>query len=321
MYRLFIIAAALVFNACTGLKHAQIAATEKFALATRGISRTPADIYFRISTLKTESQNLQLSSLLATNDSASESIQLLRSNHNEQMQFLKLAEEYSTAYFIIEKYTDLVLCLLKKDHLHSFSKSKIGWQKSFDNLVKKYNAQAINKIPSNVGSLTANILEQIGKMALANLQKKYLVQAIRTAHEPFRNICNDFISLDSLKINGELNALPHYLDNNYASFLENIRGYETGGNNPYFYYNAYTPIYYNWLNEVDEIKTLTRQSMAAFRQLKDSYAELENFIAGNGKSQALPQLDVLIERYEELRDTYRRFDYKKTKLTMGAFQK
>ncbi len=305
---------------CSGLKKSQVVATEKFALAAKGISRTPSDIYFRISTLKSESQSLQLSSILATNDSSAESIRLLKENHDEQTQFLRLAEEYSTAYFIIEKYTDLVMSLLKTSYMDGFIKSKGAWQSSFDKLLTRYNAVSLRKIPSSVGSFTASVLQQLGKMRLGDLQKKYLLEAIRTAHEPIENICNDFITLDSLKISGELSNLPAYIDNNYASFLENIRGYETGGNNPYFYYNAYSPIYNNWLNEISEVKLLTRQSMAAFKQLKDSYKELEKFVAGNGKADDLPQIDLLIERYEDLKETYRRFDYKRSKLTMSAFQ-
>lgn len=320
MTRLLLFSICLAFISCSGLKRSQVVATEKFALATKGISRTPSDIYFRISTLKSESQSLQLSSILATNDSSSESIRLLKENHAEQAQFLRLAEEYSTAYFIVEKYTDLVLSLLRTSYMDGFIKSKGAWQSSFDKLVTRYNAVSLRKIPSSVGNFTATVLQQLGRMKLGDLQKKYLLEAIRTAHEPFENICNDFITLDSLKISGELNNLPAYIDNNYASFLENIRGYETGGNNPYFYYNAYSPIYNNWLNEMSEVKLLTRQSMAAFRQLRDSYTELENFVAGNGKTTDLPQIDLLINRYEDLKDTYRRFEYKRSKLTMSAFQ-
>ena len=320
MKRILICIILLAALSCSSLKRSQIIATEKFALATKGISRTPTDIYFRISTIKSESQSLQLSSILATNDSSAESIRLLKENHEEQTAFLRLAEEYSTAYFIVEKYTDLVLSLLNTSYMNGFIKSKTGWQSSFDKLVTRYNAVSLNKIPSSVGSFTASVLQQLGKMRLGSLQKKYLLEAIRTAHEPFENICNDFITLDSLKIAGELSNLPAYIDNNYASFLENIRGYETGGNNPYFYYSSYNPIYNNWLNEMSEVKLLTRQSMAAFRQLRDSYSELENFVAGNGKEIELPQIDTLVQRYEDLKDTYRRFDYKRTKLTMSAFQ-
>lgn len=320
MSRFIIFPVLIAMASCSSLKRSQVIATEKFALSVKGICRTPTDIYFRISTLKSESQSLQLSSILATNDSASESIRLLKENHEEQTQFLRLAEEYSTAYFIVEKYTDLVLSLLKTSYMDGFIKSRTGWQGSFDKLVTRYNTVSLRKIPSSVGNFTATLLQQMGKMKLGALQKRYLLEAIKTAHEPFENICNDFITLDSLKISGEIANLPAYIDNNYANFLENIRGYETGGNNPYFYYNAYSPIYNNWLNELNEVKLLTRQSLIAFRQLKDSYNELEQFVAGNGKSSDLPQIDALVQRYEDLKETYRRFDYKRSKLTMSAFQ-
>ena len=312
---------ALLLAGCGTLKNSQVAATEKFALATRGICRTPSDIYYRISFLKSESQNLQLSSILATNDSTNESLALLRQNFEEQCQFLALAEEYSTAYYIVEKYTDLVLSLLKTSYMNGFLKSRIGWQSSFDKLVYQYNAVSLNKIPSSLGNFTSTLLQQLGKMKLGALQKKYLVQAIQMAHEPFENICNDFITLDSLKLAGEIANLPAYLDHNYANFLENIRAYEASGNNPFFYYSSYTPIYNNWLNQVNEVKLLTTASMLAFRQLKVTYNELEAFVSGNGKDQDLPELEALIDRYEDLRESYRKFDNKRSKLTMAGFDR
>ena len=315
-----LIIAATILSACAGMQKSQVTATEKFAIATKGISRTPSDIYYRISFLKSESQNLQLSSVLATNDSINESISLLRENFNEQNEFLDLAEEYSTAYFIIEKYTDLVLSLLKTSYMNGFLQSKPGWQSSFDNLVASYNRASLKKIPSSVGNFTAGLLQQIGKMKLGALQKRYLVEAITTAHEPFENICNDFITLDSLKITGEIQNLPAYIDNNYANFLENIRGYETTGNNPYYYFSSYSPIYNSWLRQVNEIKILTAQSILAFRQLKVTYNELEKFVTGSGKSQDLPQLDELINKYENLRNTYRKFDNIRSKLTISGFE-
>ena len=123
-------------------------------LYTSGICRTPSDIYYRISFLKSESQNLQLSSILATNDSTNESLALLRQNFEEQGQFLALAEEYSTAYYIVEKYTDLVLRLLKTSYMTGFLKSRIGWQSSFHKLVHKYTAVSLTKIHSSLGNFT-----------------------------------------------------------------------------------------------------------------------------------------------------------------------
>ena len=70
---------------------------------------------------------------------------------------------------------------------------------------------------------------------------------------------------------------------------------------------------------MNEVKTLTATSMMAFRQLKATYNELEAFVSGSGKAQDLPELDALIDRYEDLRDSYRKFDNKRSKLTMAGF--
>ncbi len=311
----------LLLASCSPLKKSQVQATEKFALATKGISRIPSDIYFRIYLLKAESQNLQVNTILATNDLASESIQLLKTDYAERLRFMQLAEEYSTAYKIVEEYAALVLSLLRPDYLDEFKKSRILWMAGFDKLVKNYNAVSITKMPSSVSRFTTEVVQAIGKISFGALQKKYLRQAIHTARIPFENICQDFITIDSLKISSELKNLPSHLDNNYANFLENIRAYEKQGNNPYYYFSAYTPIYTNWLTQVGEIQVLSTETVTAFRQLKSTFAVLEAYIDGNGKSSDVPEIDLLMEQYEVLAKTYSTFENRRQKLSAAGLLK
>ena len=310
-----------VFYSCSGLKKTQIAATENFAIATKGISRIPSDIYFRIYQLKSESQTLQLNTLLATNDQPKESIKLLKEDYAEKIKFIEIADAYSTSYQIVEKYASLVMCLLSESYLKEFSKSKDSWQGSFEGLIKKYNHVAVTKIPPSVGNLTASIIQELGRLRIAQLQKKYLKEAIHTARKPFENICDDFILLDSLKIKSELNNLPEYLDNNYANFLENIRAYEKQGNNPYYYYKEYTPIYSNWLSQINELTVLSANTLQAFRSLKTAYGQLEDYV-NTSKPGAMPDaIKILMNDYGVLIETYRKFQYQRDKLNTGALLK
>jgi hypothetical protein len=116
---------------CSGLTKTQTNTVKKFAVATKDISRIPSDIYFRIYQLKSESQTLQLNAILATNDSAKESIQYLKNDYEEKIKFIEIADAYSTSYQIVEKYASLVLCLLDDSYLKEFNKSKDAWQTNF----------------------------------------------------------------------------------------------------------------------------------------------------------------------------------------------
>ncbi len=306
---------------CTGLKKSQVQATENFAIATKGISRVPSDIYFRIYQLKSESQTLQLNTLLSTNDSAMESILFLKNDYDEKIKFMEIAEAYSTSYQIVERYASLVMCLLDESYLRTFEKSKGAWQASFSGLVKKYNSVAVTKIPPSVGSLVASIVQEIGQLRIKQLQKKYLKDAIRTARQPFENICDDFILLDSLRLKSELSNLPGYLDNNYANFLENVRAYERLGNNPYYYYKEYTPIYAGWLSQVNELTILTTGTVQAFRSLRNAYKYLEEFVSSS-KPGAMPgELTTLMSDYYELVEIYDRFQYQRQKLNAASLLK
>jgi hypothetical protein len=317
----FAIVLLVFFYSCSGLKNSQIQVAKSFALATKGISKVPTDIYYRIYQLKAESQTLQLNSLLATNDAPKESIQLLKNNYEENAKFIEIAESYSTSYKIVEKYATLVLCLLSETYLKEFNKSKDTWQSSFEGLIKKYNSVAITKIPPSVGNLTASIIQELGQVRIARLQKKYLKEAIYTARKPFENICDDFILLDSLKIKSELANLPDFLDNNYADFLQNIRAYERQGNNPYYYYKEYTPIYSNWLLQINELKTLSANTIKAFRSLKNAYGQLEDYVTAAKASFVPNGIKTLMTDYAALIETYEAFQYKKEKLNADTLIK
>ncbi len=308
----------LLLYSCTGLKNSQVEATKDFAIATKGISRVPSDIYFRIYQLKSESQTLQLNTILSTNDKGKESIDLLKEDYAEKIKFLKIAEEYSASYMIVEQYANLVMCLLDNSYLKEFSKSKEAWKVSFDRLVRRYNTVSVNKIPSSVSSLTANIIQELGKLRIGQLQKKYLKEAIHVAREPFENICDDYMLLDSLKIKSELANLPGYLDNNYANFLENIRAYEKQGNNPYYYYSQYTPIYSSWLNQVEEITSLSSKTMEAFRKLKTAFGKLEEYVNSNRPGAIPEEINVLMTEYGIMIDTYKSFQNQRVKLNASS---
>lgn len=308
----------ILLVSCSGLKKTQVEATEKYAVATKGISRVPSDIYFRIYQLKAESQTLQLNTLLATNDQTKESIELIKNDYEEKVKFMSIAEEYSTAYMIVEKYATLVLCLINDKYLKEFNKTKTTWQGSFEKMIYRYNTVSVTKIPSSVSNFTANVIQQLGKLKIGQLQKKYLKEAIHTARIPFENICDDFIQLDSLKIKSELTTLPVYLDNNYANFLENVRAYEKQGNNPYLFYNQYTPIYTSWLNQLGELNALSNNTVNVFRKLKTTYAVLEAFIDGNGAKVIPPEIDELMKEYGTLIETYQKFQIRKEKLNAAA---
>jgi hypothetical protein len=306
---------------CTGLRKSQVVATENFAIATKGISRVPADIYFRIFQLKAESKSLQLNTILATNDKPKESIALIRDDYEDHSRALQIAEEYSTAYQIVEEYASLVMCLLDESYRKDFVRRKNTWQATFAGLIRRHNNVAVTKIPPAVNNIAGRIIMELGKIPVAKLQKKYLKQAIETARVPFENICDDFIRLDSLKIRGELNNLPAYINNNYANFLENIRAVEKNGNNPYTYFKEYTPLYLNWLTQIDELNSLTVQTVNAFRSLKTTYGVLERFIVSDKPGAVPDEINTLMEEYGKLLNIYKRFQYRREKLTDASLVK
>jgi hypothetical protein len=214
-----------------------------------------------------------------------------------------------------------VLCLLDDSFLKEFSKSKDAWQTNFTGLVHKYNQVAVTKIPPSVGRLTSSIIDEIGKLRIVQLQKKYLRNAIETARVPFENICEDFIMLDSLKLKSELSNLPDYLDNNYANFLENIRAYERQGNNPYNYYREYSPIYSGWLLQINELNALATAAVQAFRSLKEGFGKLDEYINDDKPGPPPAAIAAVMNDYTALMETYARYKRQREMLIASSLLK
>jgi hypothetical protein len=300
---------------CTGLKKSQVTAVEKYAVITKSIAALPANMYSRVYQLRSQAQALQLSGVIATNESATESIETLQSDLNDKLKFLEMVDSFAFAYEIVGRYADLIHALASESYLNDFAKNRQGWQSSFDVLIKKYNAAAqqripaSTKIPASVGSIATDIIKQLGSAKIKALQKKYLRSAISTARNPFEGICNDFLHTDIPKIEKELAELPLFIDENYKDFLNNVKAYETKqGNSPYNYYKLYMPVYINWQVQLKELKALVKQLKICVQSLQNSYGVLDKYIslekAGNDIPAEIGQLEI---DYQLLASTVTKF--------------
>jgi hypothetical protein len=302
--------------ACTGIKSSQKQAVEKYAIVTKGISTMPPEIYSRVYQLRSQTQTLQLSAVIATNQSARESIEALQLDLSEKMKFLDLVDSFAYAYRIVGKYADMVRCLVSDSYLKEFAKNKKEWQLSFDGLVTLYNDASVRRmppstlIPASVGSIAADIVRELGSAKIKRLQRKYLNAAIVTARIPFEGICDDFLNTDIPKIKKELDELPRFINENYKDFLNNVSAYETKqGNNPYNYYKLYVPIYLNWQVQLKELGVLVRQLQVCITGLRNSYGVLQSYLASADKNVGqIPEPIMQLEKdYASLMGTITKF--------------
>lgn len=300
---------------CAGLKSSQLTAVEKYTTVTKGVANIQPDVYNRVYQLRSQTQTLQLSGVIATNDKARESITAIQSDLKDKLLFLDMVDSFAYAYTIISRYAELVRCLTSESYLKNFTKNKSEWQSSFDGLVTTYNASCgkrnppATRIPSSVGSVAANIIKELGSAKIKSLQKKYLKEAITTARSPFEGICDDFLNTDLPKIEKELASLPRFIDENYKDFLNNINAYETKqGNNPYNYYKYYLPVYLNWQIQLKELGLLVAQLKQCIQSLKNSYGVLEEYVSISNPSAAIPAEILQLENnYASLLNTINKF--------------
>lgn len=310
------------FCSCIGLKTHQINAVEKYSIVTKGITSIPPDVYNRVYQLRSQTQALQLSGVIATNESAKESIEAIQLDLDDKLRFLDMVDSFAYAYRIVGKYADMVRCLVSESYLKDFTKNKNEWQSSFDGLVKSYNASCekrmppSTRIPPSVGSIAANIIKELGSSKIRSLQKKYLLEAVRTARKPFEGICDDFLNTDIPKIKKELVNLPEFINENYKDFLNNLKEYETKqGNSPYNYYKLYLPIYLNWQVQLRELHSLVTKLQVCITGLRNSYGVLEDYISAGKVSSDMPAgLVQLQSDYLSLLDTIAKFSEARERL-------
>jgi hypothetical protein len=309
-----IVVLCLLFS-CAGLKTSQLNAVEKYSIVTKGISAIPPDVYNRVYQLRSQTQTLQLSGVIATNESAKESIDALQLDLSDKLKFLDMVDSFAYAYRIVGKYADLVHCLISESYLKDFTKNKKEWQSSFDGLVTTYNAACAKRIPQptrippSVGNIAANIINELGSAKIKSLQKKYLKAAVSTARKPFEGICDDFLNTDIPKIEKELAELPSFVNENYKDFLNNLKAYETKqGNSPFNYYHSYLPIYLNWQVQLRELNTLVKQLHICIVSLRNSYGVLDDFINNDKAGDHIPAEIVQLDAdYFSLLDTIAKF--------------
>ncbi len=307
---------------CSALKPAQLHAVERYTMVTKGITTIPSDIYFRVYQLRSQAQSIQLSGVIASNESESESIEALQLDFTDKFKFLDLVDSFSYAYRIIANYADMVHALISESYLKEFTKNKKGWQSSFDGLVTSYNAACVKrvpaatKIPPSVGKIVSGIIQEIGKVKIKALQKKYLKAAITTAHEPFVGICDDFLNTDIPKIKRELVGLPSFINENYKDFLNHLKNYESQqGNNAYNYYKSYIPIYSNWQLQLKELNDLVTKLGICILSLRNGYTALETYISSeNVNAESPAELKKLDQDYVSLLETIARFSDAREKL-------
>ena len=246
---IFCLIVALSFS-CTVIKPNQVNIAENYATVLKGVSAVPENMYFRLYSLKAQSEQAQLSGLVSTTGAANEAIQYLDESFKNRIAFLNLVDSITEAYNIVRDYADLLLALVNESYLSRFISQKSSWQLSFEKLTSKYFLTA-GKVsnsftPVSVGAsgLIGNILQEIGTTKIKSLQKKYLQQAIASSTPIVKVICQNFIDLDLPRLKADYVAMPSFLRENYKDFLGNINAYEkASGNNPYSYYRNYIPVY------------------------------------------------------------------------------
>lgn len=302
---------------CAGVRKSELDAIAKFATATHGISKAPTDLYLRVNRIKSESDLLQKSTLIAQDSNINNTMNNLRQHFTDQVQVMNTAEQSSNAYKVLERYAQLLLLLSAPDYLKEFIVEKEAWQKSFDSLVVTYGKIATTPLPPSLGKFCGELVGVCGKKRLQYLQRRFLKGAIQNGAFPITEISMLYTSAQGRVLGNEIDGLEEYVSTNFRDFLENVKLYEdSNGINPYNYYNQYLPMYISWLHEIREMKAVHAETMKAFSSLGPAVAQVQ---AAFRKKDQLPQLvnqcKLLYFDYLSIAGTYQKYQEERKALS------
>jgi hypothetical protein len=299
-----------VLCSCAGVRKSELDAIAKFATATHGISQTPTDLYLRVNRIKSESELLQKSTLIAQNDRIDYTMDILRQHFDNQVRVISTAEQSSNAYKVLERYAQLLLLLSAPDYLKEFIVEKEAWQKSFDSLLVTYDKVAATPLPLSLGKFCGELVGVCGKKRLQYLQRRFLKSAIQNGTVPITEISTLYTSGQGRALGNEIEDLETYVTTNFRDFLENVKLYEDStGINPYNYYNQYLPIYIGWLHQIREMKAVHAETMKAFTTLGPAIVKVqETFRKKDQLPQLAAQCKLLYFDYLSIAGTYRKFE-------------
>ena len=305
----------MILAGCRGLKDSEAATVQEFAKATYGVSKVPADIYSRKYRIEAEAVALQTSAMISGSANSRLAIDDLKRDYREKALALQTAREFSAAYHILERYSELLMALTSKAYLKDFSAHRSDWQRSFDNAVRKYNSTAERKIPATAGALFSNIITSIGDKGLEHLQRKYLKEAIAEGTPVIAAICNSYCSFDSSKLLHDFDRVSRLIDDNFIAFLDTEKAYEDSiGNNSYNYYKFYSPVYLDWLSEMEQLKALHGASTNGFRQMALAMQVLNGYLSNHSSyAECSKASRKLYNAYLDIEEIYERFGEERLK--------
>ena len=294
---------------CRVLSKSQKDAISNFSEMTKTISQVPNDIYSKYYDLEHEFRNLNDATLLLHDKDLGENIANLEKSLIIDSTDTKKIQQIKLQYGILNKFTTLLLALSNKASEDSFAKRKTEFISSFQSMRKTYNSIFPNDtIPASLGSLVGGIVQEIGNRSIRSLQRKYVIQLLSEAQQPFKSICDYYVTTHSKNI-ARFADVGKEIATQYKSYLIQLKLDSFTTKNMALYQVTLIPMYQRWRAQAELINELAKNAKTGMKGLENSYDTLLSSLQGKIKIKDwFNNLKPLYESYGNINDAYNAYE-------------
>ena len=284
----------ILIVSCKVLSKEESSAVESMAKSMNASAVLPANYVIDYYKITLEARQMEIST---TTDPADKITQLDGFIKNKAGTDT-IYEKYKAGYDILNIYSALLLSFTSDKYLTAFNKSDSAFNKSIDDLISKYNSSQAkaDSIPSSLGGFVELLISKVGSYTVRALQRKYLKQLVDEADPYIQKICQGYINVDNYIAVARIQAAKNEINHVYTLFLTGVQSsVEYGASfqskkdtgaisispddaNPYNYFQHYDPIYLRWSNGLSVLEQLSRENLAAFKQVMKSHSKLKDML-------------------------------------------
>jgi hypothetical protein len=289
---LFICAAFLVLlSSCASLTQSQIEAVNHFAHTSRHFSAYPSKIMTALADIRVKRGVYFANSL----DNTDPHIEELNNLYAAKKDDYKSSAKADITFKIIDKYAQALLLLSSDSHVANLDSQSHNFGIGLDSLISTYNnIPNVKTVHSGLGGVIGSLILAGGKQLIRAKQAKAIKEFVPQSDTLIAVMTDNLLEfLESTNIEFLIKNEERGIQSNYKSFLNQRKPTIQNERD-----------YLELKTDLDYIKTLKEQTIAATKYLRQAHAKLLAEI--NEKKdlkEMIAELQMLYESVNDVRST------------------
>lgn len=298
---IYILGIPMILSGCASLTKTQIESVNQFAQTTKDFSAFPSKIMTGLADIRLERGLFYANSLTIPKLH----IEDLDGIYDQKKFDYQVSEKVDVTFRIIDKYSQSLVLLSSDQYEKDLKKQAKKFGVDIDSLIAWNNTiKDAPKVPSGIGSAVNELIILGGKQYVRTRQTKEIKKFVSLADPLIETMTSNLLEyLQSKTIDELIAGEEREITRNYLSFLEHTPKEATIENDR---------IYLHLKNDIDGIKQLQKQTIAATKDLRTAHKKLLQEIEKKKElKQAIQELQKLVEEMNGLNKTIQKISIHK----------